>query len=144
MQNLKEQQIHQFPKYYSKHQTAKNTDSRRQDRLNCHHSCNMPLSHSKNIVYSDLFLSSFDQETIRIEQKNHCKYNDHTRCILKTYLQCILGNTFPLAQCVNDIEHHDGQNTCKDIGYIGLTVILKIGHSKFFIDEIIHPPHLLW
>lgn len=81
MQNLKEQQIHQFPKYYSKHQTAKNTDSSRQDRLNRHHSCNMPFSHSQNIVYPDLLLSSLDQETICIEQKNHCKYNNHTRCI---------------------------------------------------------------
>ena len=143
MHNLKKQQVHQFPKYDPGQQSSENTDPGSQNRLYCHHPRNMAFFHSQNIIYADLFFPSFDQEAVRIEQENHSKYDDHTSCILQTYLQSIHRHSFSLAQRIYHIEHHNGKNCSDNIRHICFPVVFQICDCKFFIHKTIHHSHLL-
>ncbi len=84
----------------------------------------MPFSHTKDVVDTDFFLPPFNQETIRIKQKDNRKYNDDHSCIDQYQMQVLLAKRRVPDQPIHDIVHHDGQNCRQDIGDVGLPIVL--------------------
>ena len=138
MQELKKRKVHQFTEYKSGHQSCADPDHRRDKRLCKKHPGNMALPHAKDVVNTDLPFSPFNQETVRVKQKDYRKNDDHASGIAQDQFQVVFHYTVISCQRIHDVEHHDRKDCRENIRDIRLMVILQICDRKSGIDRSIH------